>query len=198
MEEETRRKLKFFIKKVEELSSFSFMPSYFEGGGVKLTSLDQPDVRIEGPSKEAYHAVAVGVRFFLRDGDGISFRVLANTVATDPGLSSSWKQEFSKTRAELNNYLDGPMTLLGLRYKPAGGRSITRREVLETFWYDNIIHFGEGSGELGSFEKWESDNNLALFECAAVDIPARVYSYAAYIAQLSKQELDDSAAEPGE
>jgi hypothetical protein len=191
MKQETRKKLRLFVKKVEQLSSFGFMPSYFQGGGIRFTGLDSPDERMGGASREAIHAFAVGLRFFIHDPDGISFRILADTVASAPGLSDEWKQEFRQTRRKLNKYLDSPMTSMGLGYKPGGKKQVSRRDVLETFLYGDIIHFGERHGELDSYEEWESSNEFALFECALEDILAYVYGCVFHIAQLTKQELDD-------
>jgi hypothetical protein len=187
VKQETRKNLELFIEKANKISSSRFVKFFEEKGSrIQYSYTADTGIRLETqfPENESIDAFILTFRFFIQDGDGISFRALANFVLEDPGVSEDWKQKFTSVRQSFAQYLDG---------YPTGritwnGTTYTRREIMETFIFGGLAHANPRLKE--TFDMWSSDPmGFPIFQMEFNNILMNTLVHIDYIAYWSNEEL---------
>jgi len=88
-----------------------------------------------GPDEEAVRAFILTFRMFFRDGDGISFRQMAE-VYDDSSVPTRFQDEYRRARVALNEFL-GASPALGFN---VNGEQLTRQRILDVFLYGRHAH----------------------------------------------------------
>jgi hypothetical protein len=187
MRTETREALELFIEKAGRLQSLSFTESAEQAGFTwSLKQGETESFETTGPDSEQIDAFVLTFRFFVQNNEHSSFRWLANNVLDDPGLSNHWKQEFRRTRRRINDYLD---QCPPIRVVVGGAPPPTRREIMETFVYGDLSH--TNPSKRATLKEWIiRPSTLGLLKFEFIDTLRTVLDAIAYIAQLSKLELE--------
>jgi len=86
-----------------------------------------------GPNKDYIKSASITIRFFIRDNEGCSFRVLGKIYENLPILEDK-KTSFRNARKKLNEFLDRKSNYNINNINP------TNREILEAFIYGDISH----------------------------------------------------------
>jgi hypothetical protein len=188
MKEETRASLELFVEKAQELKSCNFTKYLADGNAVNLrisiSSQHGENVEYTGPNDEAMKAFLLTLRFFIQDGDGISFRYLVEKTCTDPDLSVSWRKAIKEVRSQLGQYLSGlvqPMIV----YEPPP----TRKEILDTFIYGNLAHSNKLYRQ--RFKKWRQNKLMfAEYNINFHGILYTMFSAITFLSDLCEQELN--------
>ena len=102
MKERSKKILQLFVEKFNRLKSNTFI-EYLDQ--IKIRFSDK-GLEVIGPNQEQIDSFTHTFRFFIRDGDNISFHKIAENLLDDPDLSENWKMEFIKLRDKLNQYLN--------------------------------------------------------------------------------------------
>lgn len=189
MQDKTRETLSLFVEKANKLLSLSFIKSITERGGLDLNiswnANEGLNVIRGGPGDEAVDAFVLTFRFFIQNNERVSFGSLNDQVMADSGVSDAWKTEFTRIRAELNEYLDARPTI---NYAVDGKSISSNRELLDTFVYGGLAHANVQKRQV--FEAWRSDQmafQLLQFQFATILV--NTLKAISYMAHLSEQEL---------
>jgi hypothetical protein len=127
--------LEIFIETVDELQTSEFARQVKKG--VRVGLLAGQGVVISqcvGPEREAVKAFLLTLRFFGQDNDVTSLRNMAARVAT-LNVVQDLKDEFSRSRDNFNDFLDGP-----LHIPVPGAGADTKRDVFDAFLYGIYAH----------------------------------------------------------
>jgi hypothetical protein len=138
-----RERLRLFNELAEKLLGTSFVQN-----GTKLTITFEEGkplaVDLGGMDDESVDAFVLTVRFFIQDGDRISFRTIAE-IYEDPSLPAKLAEHFRAQRDKLNAYLDAPSpTTVNVPR--------SRREVLDIFVYGGLAHANADKRRV--FKEW--------------------------------------------
>ncbi len=144
------RRLALFNEKAEKLLGSRFVTEMTEHPtGIKLSwEADQAgQVTVTGPDDEALAALALTIRFFIQDGDGISFREMAR-IYDDSSVPEDIRARYRAVREAINGFLDGP-SMFDLY-----GEVISHRRLLEVFLYGSLAHVNREKHE--TLERWRT------------------------------------------
>jgi len=188
MRKETRELLQLFVGKARKLESSRFVKKMSDpSAGVTISGTtngrSHTDRRL--PDQEAIDAFVLTFRLFIQPNDRTSFDSLSKRVLPDPDVSIEWKQEFTKVRDELDQYLDAQAEIHLIR----DGSSPTRREVMDLIIYGDLAHSDKAkSRELAA---WKNESWMfPLLEAEFSSILMRVRRAIDRIADLSEREVD--------
>jgi hypothetical protein len=186
MKKNTRRAFDLFIKKARQLDSRNFAKYIKEKKlGIQF-SLEDDSLVIEniGPDEDATHAFIPTLRLFIQD-EPISLRSFAK-FADDPDLSTEWKEEFTKARDTINQYLEIKPNLP----IPQGEIHPTRREILDVLINGDIQHVKDERKRL-TFERWATNGlYFVTLQNEFNSILLVLFKYIMHIAQLCETELN--------
>jgi hypothetical protein len=119
--------LEIFAESVDELLASQFL-AQAKGGGVSTAlswSLSGGLVaQRAGPEREAVKAFLLTLRFFCQNTEPTSLCKMEDRIS-ELSINAEVKEDFRKSRANFNSYLDGPPSV-GF---PAGSGADTRRDI---------------------------------------------------------------------
>jgi hypothetical protein len=142
-----------FNEQTDILLGSRFAAATFSGPKVILKWV--PGGRIENlgewPDPEAVRAFALTFRMFYRDGDGISFRELAE-LYEGPSVPPDLRDAYRELRDGSNRFLDGKSAY------PFKGDPIVERELLEVFLWGGLAHVNPARRK--TYDAWRADQNL--------------------------------------
>jgi hypothetical protein len=133
-----REVLEIFVESADELLGSRFLAQAKTGGISTSLSWSQAGgllAQRAGPEREAVKAFLLTLRFFCQDNEPTSLCNMEDRIsalAIDAGL----KDNFRKSRANLNTFLDGQPSV-GFS---AGSGADTRRDIFNTFMYGVFAH----------------------------------------------------------
>ncbi len=187
MRDETKRAFELFIEKSRKLESLSFNDatrnikldiSWKKGEAFKT--------EFYGPGSEQIDAFILTFRLFIQDNDRFSFRWLANNALNDPGVSDHWKQEFSKARIGLNEFLDGSPSLQTIieGYAPP-----TRADIMYMYIYGDLSHVNDDHRE--ALKMWMSQPIIpGMLRLEFIQTLGIIYNQIiAFVARICEAEL---------
>ncbi len=197
MRDTTRRSLERFIEKAQKLESgrfAQFLLSQELSLKISRSSAEKPArVSPVEPDDDAIDAFLLTFRFFVQDGDGISFRCLADHVSTDPVLSERWKQEFMKVHQSVVSWLSESSLFTAFGHTP------TLEEIRDVFLYGDLAHMNErrrgpsGQTPRQQFETWRQEKYLyPVYHHEFLQFLSHMLQAILYVAMLSKEELQAS------
>jgi hypothetical protein len=97
------------------------------------------------PDKDAIEAFVLTFRYFIQDNERCSFRKLAK-IYSSPVVSRDVRNEFTRTRNSLNNYLGLPSAF---NYHK---QNVSKRKLMEVFIYGDLAHANKRKKKL--FDDW--------------------------------------------
>jgi hypothetical protein len=127
--------LKLFNKKANRLQNTRF---------IRFVRNGRMSVRIAGrkgqfrvtkklPDKDAIDAFVLTFRYFIQDNERCSFRNLAKVYSSSE-VSKDIKNEFTRTRKLLNDFLGSPSAF---NYR---NQNVSKRKLMEMFIYGDLAH----------------------------------------------------------
>jgi leucyl-tRNA synthetase len=140
------RKLRLFNQKADVVASSQFASQVFrpEAGLTVNFRADAPQFELRGADPEAIRSLALTLRFFLQEQDGVSFWQL-NRIYDELGVSDKLKE-----RATLAiRALDTSLSTIAVNLR---GESVTYRRVLDVFLYGSLAH--SRGREATEYERW--------------------------------------------
>ena len=164
--------LKLFEKKTKELSDSDFSKQ-LPGSKVKLKISQNGDnvngmIQRWGPSSEAIKSFAVTFRNFILDEE-ISIQNIA-AVYDQLENDNDLKKEFIEIRNYFNVFLDSPSIFI------LQSKRLTRKQLLETYYYGDLIHFNK----IDEFETWNGipvSKELVINELVSILASGAKYIY---------------------
>jgi hypothetical protein len=164
-----RRRLELYNEQAEVLLGSRFAAVMFgqmtgvtlsweEGGPLEAT--------VKGPDDEAVRAFTLTFRMLFRNGDGISFREIAE-IYDAASVPAALREDCRWAREAMNQFLDGP-TMFEVNQE-----RITRRRLVEVFLYGGIAHMNPEKRK--AYELWRGnpvlfammENEFALATCGS-------------------------------
>jgi hypothetical protein len=127
--------LEIFIETVDELQASEFAKQVKKGVRVGLVAGNGVIIsKCAGPEREAVKAFLLTLRFFRQNNDVTSLSNMADRV-NSLNVCQDLKDEFSKSRANFNSFLDAPLNV-----PVQGVGADTKRDVFEAFLYGIYAH----------------------------------------------------------
>jgi hypothetical protein len=145
---EHRRRFWLFNEQADVLLQSSFAAAMFDQGPVVVLRWEEGGALRAtgaGPDAEAMRAFALTFRMFFRDGDGISFREMAE-IYEDASIPMALRESFREARDSMNRFLDAE-TMFNFN-----GETITNRRLLEVFLYGGHAHMNPE--KRAAYEAW--------------------------------------------
>jgi hypothetical protein len=155
VKDETRRTLRYFVEKAEELRNARLI-RLIEDDGLKIkiafNAADGEGLTIEYKDidREALQAFSLTFRMFSEDTDVIALRKLSQIKDSD--LSKTWKKNVTQVNQWWSRYIKGipsPTFVLDSKH-------LTRKEILWTFMYGDLSHLNHRE----VFKDWEDQELL--------------------------------------
>ena len=170
--QEAKRRLRLYNEKVDEIRSLSFRKKVFiENHGITLNFAAGQPLTFEkrGADFEAISAVVTILRLFYQPGpqDHISLWQVAELYETLP-VPKEDREAIKKSVASVDNFLDGPLTPLGLNIE---GKPMTNRTFFDLMMYGHYVHVNADKRKM--FEKYIKDT-LPYHETSFEAIVARL------------------------
>lgn len=184
---QTKETLELFVEKAQELFSSSFVEHMLATGGqlkVSFRTGENLEVHWAPPEAESVRAFVLTFRFFIQNNEAISLGSLQR-VLDDPGISPQWANEYTRIRAELNQFLDAAAEPLHIVWN---NHEHTRREVMEIFVFGGLAHANRDKRQI--FEEWKKSDFFTLFQYEFSNTLMNILSAIRYLAHLSEQELN--------
>jgi hypothetical protein len=141
------------------------------------------EVTTTSPDDEAVRAFILTFRMFFRDGDGISFREMAE-VYDDPAVPTRLRDEYSNARAALKDFLEGSPAL-GFN---VNGEQLTRNRILDVFLYGKHAHANPKLRTV--YEVWaQIPMMLALLDNEFAVCLAEFFNFIRFVVNLNRELL---------
>lgn len=186
MQNVSREKMELFVEKAHRLLTGSYVRALAENGN-RLTisgNIDQnPSISVDyiTPDIDAVDALISTFRMFQQNNDRISLSNMAK-IAADVHVTQDWKDHFSFAHCFVNQYLDG---IPDMDLRPEG-KTLSAREILETFVYGEYAHTNKDKRE--RYIKWKSEPLMFQLISFAFDrtvsVMLKVIGYVATICEL--------------
>lgn len=152
--------LNLFNEKVDRLINSRFIKHIQEKGlkvSMKVSAKDGVSISDTFPDQDAIDAFILTLRFFIQDNESSSLRNM-NNLYNEIAIPSSIKDDFSLVRDKLNSELDKKTSVNW------GGKDITYRELLLTFFYGGLAHANPSRKR--DFDAWMKDKAFGSFVVA--------------------------------
>ena len=123
--------LEIFVESADELLGSCFQAQAKTGGIPTSLSWSQVDgfvAQRAGPEREAVKALLLTLRLFCQNNEPTSLCNMEDRISAS-AIAANLREEFRKSRANFNIFLDGPPSV-GF---PAGSGADTRRDIFNTF-----------------------------------------------------------------
>jgi hypothetical protein len=192
MKSETRRAFELFVEKTNKLKALSFNEALKDLKlNISWKKGEDFEVHRAGPTNEQIDAFVLTFRLFIQDNDQFSFRWLANNALNDPGVSDHWKQEFSRVRNEMRQYLDKCPPIQTFIQEDAPP---THRDILNVFVYGDLSHVSDDKRAL--FRKWMSHPIIPeVLQLEFIQILSLIFhQIIVFVANLCEAELKNSSS----
>jgi hypothetical protein len=175
MRRETRLALTLLVEKAHRMRDGRYVGWLREQGGTSLKySLKRnPEdgsgsvtIEHDHPDEDVTDSLILKFRFFIQENDTPSFQWLTKNVMDDDGLSDEWKQDFTRVRDELNEFLDSQSGYDERVIAPAtpgtseegpivGEYQWTHRQIMDKFIYGSMAHAKPKKREI--YMRWKSN-----------------------------------------
>jgi hypothetical protein len=143
--------------------------SWEEGGPLEAT--------VKGPDDEAVRAFTLTFRMFFRDGDGISFREIAE-IYDAASIPAALRDDYRWAREAIDQFLDGP-TMFEVNQE-----RITRRRLVEVFLYGGIAHMNPEKRK--AYELWRGNPVLfAMMENEFAVALAEFFNHVRFVREVN-------------
>jgi hypothetical protein len=191
--EERDRRLQLYNEQAEIMLNSRFAAAMFgQQTGVTISgSLTGPvEVTTTGPDDEAIRAFILTFRMFFRDGDGISFRQMAE-VYDDPAVPTRLRDQYHNARAALKDFLDGSPAL-GFN---VNGELLKRDRILDVFLYGRHAHANPKLRAV--YDVWaQIPMMLALLENEFAVCLAEFFNFIRFVVNLNRELLGQGDQPP--
>ena len=130
--------LEIFVESVDELLGSRFLEkAKSDGISTSLSWSHTGDFVAQrtGPEREAVKAFLLTLRFFCQNNEPTSLCNMEDRISA-LGIDAQLKENFRKSRASFNTFLDGKPSV-GF---PSGSGADTRRDIFRTFVYGVFAH----------------------------------------------------------
>lgn len=149
MSRDTREDLEAFISHVAELKASRFGQKVLAQKSVTLrASRAFSDVEFVGVEEDEFRSFLLGCRLLYQNNERISIFNIWTACKNTMGVSERFAP-INAQRWMLNDYLDQAATIAD-----HAGKSLTNREVLETFLYGSYAHLDRKHG--ATLREWQS------------------------------------------
>ena len=172
------QKLKLFNEKIEELRRRNFVKQIFgkEHGVTVNFKADAPlNIEKRGADEESRAALALTLRFFVQERDGIKLEQIAEIYESIPELQEEAHHARSSVQS-LQGYLDSStgFSLGNIGTDPAPGKGVyTNRRLFEAFLWGDMAHANDDKRP--DFEALTKKNPFSpVMEWYFEDIVARI------------------------
>jgi hypothetical protein len=165
---EAIQKLKLFNAKIETLRRGTFIPKVFhEDHGVTMNFSAESPVTVEkcGADEEATLALAVTLRFFVQERDGISLEQVARIYDSLP-VPDQYKQSAQRAFESIEVYMDSPA---GFNFN---GETVTNRRLFNVFMYGGLAHANDDKRT--EYEAWINSPVSLMMQYFFEDVAAHM------------------------
>jgi hypothetical protein len=155
---EMLQKLKLFNEKIETVRKGRFVPQVFRPDhGVTMNFATEKPLTVvkRGADEDAILALAMTLRFFVQERDGISLWQIAEIYESLP-LEEMEKKSARSAVDSLDKYLDTPCGFV------VNGEAMTNRRLFEVFMYGGLAH--ANSDKRLEYETWTKSPAAGMME----------------------------------
>jgi hypothetical protein len=151
--QEAKRRLRLYNEKTEVLRNRNFRKQVFiEDHGVEINFRAGAPITAtkRGADEEATEALALNLRFFVQERDGISLKQMAELYQQLPVPAEDVKRVLAAVKsvdAFLDSEIEQPRIV-------TDGVPLTNRRLFETFMYGLLAHANQDKNE--QYERWRN------------------------------------------
>ena len=165
---EMLQRLKLFNEKIETVRRGRFVPQVFRPDhGVTLNFATEKPLKVEkrGADEDAILALAITLRFFCQEKDGISLRQIADIYESLP-VEEMDKKSARSAADSVDKYLNTPFPFV------INGGAITKRRLFEVFMYGGLAHANDDKRL--EYQNWIKSPIVSMMQFYFEDIVAHM------------------------